>query len=151
MVSVVTPGQGAAKAGLEPRDVIVSIDGREIKDGDDLVADISSRRVGSTAQIGFLRDGQKKSAAVTIGDRSKISTDLAANDSDDSSAGPQESDAGQNKLGIKVAPIPANLATKAGIKGGVIITDVRPGSFADEIGLGKRGHHYGDQPQAGDR
>ena len=138
MVSVVTPGQGAAKAGIEARDVIVAIDGREIKDGDDLVADISSRHVGSIVQIGFLRDGQKKTAAVTIGDRAKISTDVATNDSDDSSGAPQESDAGQNKLGIKVAPIPANVANKAGIKGGVLITDVRPGSFADEIGLGKR-------------
>ena len=138
MVSVVTPGQGAAKAGLEPRDVIVSIEGREIKDGDDLVADISSRHVGSTVQIGFLRDGQKKTASVTIGDRAKILNDVAANDSSDSATTPQESDAGQSKLGIKVSPIPANLATKAGIKGGVIVTDVRPGSFADEIGLGKR-------------
>jgi serine protease Do len=29
------------------------------------------------------------------------------------------------------------VAAKTGIKGGVIITSVRPGSFADEIGLGK--------------
>ena len=31
----------------------------------------------------------------------------------------------------------ATIAAKTGIKGGVIITSVRPGSFADEIGLGK--------------
>ncbi len=137
IISVVTPGSGAAKAGLQPQDVIVSVDGRTIKDGDDLVADISARRVGSSVQIGYLRAGKQQTASVTIGDRSKIAYDTADKEGDDSNAGPQESDAGQNKLGIKVAPVPAAVATKLGIKGGVLITDVRVGSFADEIGLGK--------------
>jgi serine protease Do len=138
MVSVVTPGGGAAKAGLQPQDVIVSVDGRTIKDGDDLVNDISSRHVGSTVKLGYLRNGKQDTATVTIGDRAKLAADVASNDGDDSGNGPQESDAGQNKLGIKVAPVPPNVASKLGIKGGVIITDVTPGSFADEIGLSKQ-------------
>ena len=137
IISVVTPGSGAAKAGLQPQDVIVSVDGRTIKDGDDLVADISARRVGSTVQIGFLRGGKQQIATVTIGDRAKIAYDTADKEGDDSTATPQESDAGQNKLGIKVSAIPPAVATKLGVKGGVLITDVRIGSFADEIGLGK--------------
>ena len=50
LVSTVTPNGGAAKAGIQPGDVIVSIDGRNIKDGDDLVNDISARKVGTTRQ-----------------------------------------------------------------------------------------------------
>ena len=138
IISVVTPGSGAAKAGLEPRDVIVSVDGRTIKDGDDLVADISGRRVGSNVQIGYLRGGKQQTATVTIGDRSKIAYDTAGNESgDDAAPSTQEPDAGQNKLGIKVSAVPAAVAGKLGIKGGVLVTDVRVGSFADEIGLGK--------------
>jgi len=137
IVSVITPGGGASKAGLQPQDVIVSVDGRPIKDGDDLVADISVRKVGSTVKIGFLRDGKQQSATVTIGDRAKIASDLAKEDNDDSSTSPQEPDAGQGKLGIKVSAVPSAIATKLGLKGGVIVTDVRPGSFADEIGLSK--------------
>ena len=136
MVSVITPGGGAAKAGLQPQDVIVSVDGRSIKDGDDLVADISSRKVGSTVQLGYLRDGKEHTASVQIGDRAKLTSDVASAD-DDNGGTPQESDAGQNKLGIKVAAVPAPMAKKLGIAGGVIVTDVRPGSFADENGLGK--------------
>jgi serine protease Do len=135
MVGTVTPGQGAAKAGIQPGDVIVSIEGRSIKDGDDLVADISARKVGSTVKLGYMRDGKKLFATVTIGDRSKL-TALSAN-SDDDSAGPQESDAGQGKLGITAAAVPSSVATKLGIQGGVIVTSVRPGSFADDIGMGK--------------
>jgi serine protease Do len=135
IVGVVTPNGGAAKAGLQAGDVLVSIDGRNIKDGDDLVNDISARHVGSSVKIGYLRDGKQNTANVVIGDRAKTYADITGQQ--DEPAAPQEADAGEGKLGITVAAIPPAIAAKTGIKGGVIITNVRPGSFADEIGLGK--------------
>ena len=135
IVGTVTPNGGAAKAGIQVGDVLVSIDGRNIKDGDDLVNDISARHVGSTVKIGYLRDGKQNSANVVIGDRAKTYADITGQQ--DETPTPQESDAGEGKLGITVSAIPPTIASKTGIKGGVIITNVRPGSFADEIGLGK--------------
>jgi len=136
IVSTVTPNGGAAKAGIQPGDVIVSLDGRQIKDGDDLVNDISVRKVGSTVKIGYLRNGKESTANVAIGDRAKTYADLAG-DNEQEDNNPQESDAGQSKLGITVSAIPASVAQKTGISKGVIVTSVRPGSFADEINLGK--------------
>jgi serine protease Do len=137
IVGSVVPGGGAAKAGLQQQDVIVSIDGRLIKDGDDLVADISARKVGSSVKIGYMRDKKLNTATVTIGDRNKTYTDIAGNSDDDSGA-PQEVDAGQNKLGITVSAVPAAVSSKLGLKsGGVAVTSVRSGSFADEINLTK--------------
>ncbi len=136
LVSTVSPTGGAAKAGLQPGDVIVSIDGRKITDGDDLVNDISARHVGSTVKLGYLRDGKQNTANVTIGDRAKTYAELTGGDNDDNAA-PQESDAGQGMLGITVSTIPPAVATKTGIKTGVMVTSVRPGSFADEINLTK--------------
>src|ERR1017187_49656 len=133
LVNSVTPGKGAAKAGIQFGDVIVSIDGKPIKDGDQLVADISARKVGSTVPLGYLRDGKQHTASVLIGDRSQLGEDASNPGSEN--AAPAQSDAGEGKLGIKVDPVPASVASKLGIKGGVIITSVRPGSFADEIGL----------------
>ena len=135
IVGVVTPNGGAAKAGLQAGDVLVSIDGRNIKDGDDLVNDISARHVGSTVKLGYLRDGKQNTANVVIGDRAKTYADITGQQ--DEPAAPQEADAGEGKLGITVSAIPPAITAKTGIKGGVIITSVRPGSFADEIGLGK--------------
>ncbi|WP_254061524.1 trypsin-like peptidase domain-containing protein [Granulicella sp. L60] len=135
IVNVVSPNGGAAKAGIQAGDVIVSIDGRSIKDGDDLVNDISARRVGSSVKLGYLREGKQNTASVMIGDRAKTYADIVGQ-SDDTPA-PQEADAGEGTLGIKVTAIPPSIATRSGVKSGVIVTSVRPGSFADEIGLGK--------------
>src|SRR6201996_8985397 len=135
IVGVVTPNGGAAKAGIQAGDVLVSIDGRNIKDGDDLVNDISARHVGSTVKIGYLRDGKQNTANVVIGDRAKTYADITGQQ--DEPSAPQQADAGEGKLGITVSAIPASLSAKVGVKGGVIVTNVRPGSFADEIGLGK--------------
>ncbi len=72
IVGVVTPNGGAAKAGIQAGDVIVSVDGRNIKIGDDLVNDISARQVaGSTVKLGYLRDGKQNTANVVIGDRAE--------------------------------------------------------------------------------
>ena len=135
IVSVVTPNGGAAKAGLKPGDILVAVGGHQIKDGDDLVNDISARAVGSSVEIAYLRDGVKRTANVVIGDRAKVYADLAGNENDTET--PSPTDAGQTKLGITVTPVPQALATKLGIQGGVSVASVVPGSFADEIGLGK--------------
>jgi len=137
LVGTVTPDNGAAKAGIQTGDVILSIDGRNIKDGDDLVNDISSRHVGSTVKLGYLRDGKQSTATVVIGDRAKIYANNLTGETEDTTPGPQESDAGQSKLGITVTSVPTAVLSKLGIKGGVMVTNVRPGSFADENNLEK--------------
>jgi serine protease Do len=136
IVSVVTPSGGAAKAGIQPGDIIVSIDGRNIKSGDDLVSDISARHVGSTVKLGYIRNGKQDVASVVIGDRAQTYADIVGG-GDDNNVAPKQSDAGQTTLGITVSAIPAEVASKTGLSKGVIITSVRPGSFADEINLGK--------------
>jgi serine protease Do len=137
LVSTVTPNGGAAKAGIEPGDVIVSVDDQKIKDGDDLVDNISARKVGSAVKIGYLRNGKQMSANVVIGDRAKTYADIAGGGDNDDNAGPQESDAGQTTLGITVDAIPPQIAQRSGFSHGVIVTNVKVGSFADEIGLGR--------------
>jgi serine protease Do len=135
LVSTVTPNGPAAKGGVKPFDVIVSIDGKAIKDGDQLVADISSRKVGSSVQLGLLRNGAKQNVTVGIADRAKLFADTG--DASNDNSAPTEADAGEGKLGITVTPLPGALSSKLGVKGGVIVNTVRPGSFADEINLVK--------------
>jgi serine protease Do len=134
IISSIIPKGGAAKAGLQPGDVIVSIDERNIKDGDDLVADISSRKVGSSVKLGYLRNGKQNYTAVNVGDRSLSTSEVS--EVEDKHENLSE-DSGQEKLGISVSPVPDEFARKLGIKGGVLVTTVRPGSFADGINVTK--------------
>jgi serine protease Do len=131
LVSSVKPGQPAAQAGLKGGDIIVSIDGHAIKDGDELVGDISARKPGTTVDIGYLRSGQEQHAKVTIGDWEKVQASGAADD-DAAPDSPSAPDAAQTKLGVTVGAIPQGAP---GNLHGVIIQTVKPGSFADEIGL----------------
>ena len=92
-------------------------------------------RSGSSVELGVLRNGTKQSVNVAIADRAKLFADVG-NQNDDNAA-PVESDAGEGKLGITVTALPSSVSSKLGIKGGVIVASVRPGSFADEINLTK--------------
>jgi len=132
LVQEVQPGGPADKAGLKPGDVIQSIDGRTVKDGEDLVNEIASRRPGSTAVLGYLRNGNQDNATVTIGDRDKVFADVTGQQSQ---AAPEtEPGAGEAKLGVIVKAITPS--TEAKIKEpGVMVESVRTGSFADLQGL----------------
>jgi len=137
LISSVQPAGPGDKAGLKAGDIIVSIDGRQIKDGDDLVNDIAVRKPGSTAKLGYLRSGKEASTTVTIGDRSKVFVATQAADNDNNPS-PDQQPGSETKLGLTVEDVPAQVASKMGIHG-VIIKSVKPGSFADEIGVQQGG------------
>ena len=132
LVQEVQPGGPADKAGLKAGDIIVAIDGRSIKDGDDLVNEIASRRPGSTIRLGYMRDGKPQDTTVTIGDRDTVFADL--NNPQPESNDDNGSGAGEAKLGIVVQD--ASPETVKHIHtSGVIVESVRTGSFADLQGL----------------
>ena len=131
LVQQVQPGGPADKGGIKAGDIITSIDGRSIKDGDDLVSDIASRRPGSSIRLGFVRDGKPQDATVTVGDRDKVFADLTGQKPE---ANPDSaSDAGE-KLGLVVRQITDQTAQKIHTSG-VIVQSVKTGSFADLQGL----------------
>ncbi|MGA2807619.1 MAG: trypsin-like peptidase domain-containing protein [Terracidiphilus sp.] len=132
LVQEVQPGGPAEKGGLKPGDIITAIDGRSIKDGDDLVNEIASRRPGSSIRLGYLRDGKPGDTTVTIGDRDKVFADLG---NPQVEANPDEKgDAGEAKLGVVVREVSPSTAAKLHSPG-VVIQSVRSGSFADLQGL----------------
>src|SRR6266704_1329822 len=65
-VSNVVSGSPPDQAGLKIGDTITSVDGKDVKSGDDLVADIASRKPGSKAKLAFVRNGKRQDTTVTI-------------------------------------------------------------------------------------
>ncbi len=132
LISQVTPGGPADKAGLKPNDVILTVDGTAVKSGDDLVGNISPRRPGTSVTIGYLRNGTKQTATVSIADRTQTVTAANAgnNDNSPSDNGGGNSNASKTKLGLTVADLPSN--APSGFHG-VVVQAIKPGSFADDL------------------
>ncbi|HKB98668.1 MAG TPA: Do family serine endopeptidase [Terriglobales bacterium] len=134
-VSNVVSGSPADQAGLKIGDTITSVDGKDVKSGDDLVADIASRKPGSKAKLAFVRNGKKQDATVTIADRSKLfASRLGEEDESQSEEAPKAS-----KFGITVRSITPDLADRLSIPAGkgVVVSDVKQGSFAEDVGLNR--------------
>ena len=66
LVSNVTAGSAAAKAGLQQGDVITSVNGKPVNASDDLVGIIQSASVGDTMTIVFTRNGAEKTVTATL-------------------------------------------------------------------------------------
>jgi putative serine protease PepD len=65
-IAEVTEGSTAAEAGIEPGDVITSVDDRRITGADSLVATIRSYRPGDEVEVTWTRDGESRTATVTL-------------------------------------------------------------------------------------
>jgi serine protease Do len=134
-ISSVVAGSPAEKAELKIGDTITTVDGRIVKKGDDLVADIASRKPGTKVTLGLVRDGKKQDASVTVADRSK----LFASRGGDEDEGGAEAAPKESRLGITVRGITSEMAERLDIPAGkgVIVQDVKPGSFAEDTGLSR--------------
>src|ERR1700681_195889 len=110
-------------------------DQARVKSGDDLVADIASRKRGSKAKLAFVRNGKRQDATVTIADRSKLfASRLGEEDENQSEEAPKAS-----KFGVTVRGITSDLADRLSIPAGkgVVVQDVKQGSFAEDLGLNR--------------
>jgi serine protease Do len=134
-IADVVQGGPAAKAGLKIGDTITSVDNKPVKNGNELVADIASRKPGTQVKLGYVRDKKQESTMVTIADRSKL---FAARLSDNEGEGEQEQPT-ESKLGITVGNVTPEIADRLQIPAGkgVIVQDVKPGSFGDDVNLSR--------------
>jgi serine protease Do len=129
------PGSPADQAGLKVGDTITTIDGKKVTKGNDLVSDIASRKPGSKATLGFLRNGKTQESTVTIADRAKLFAARLGEDQDNG----DDNTPKQSKFGVTVRKLTPEIADRLDIPvgKGVMVSDVKPNSFAEDIGLGR--------------
>jgi serine protease Do len=134
-VAHVVPGSPADQAGLKTGDTITTVDGKKVSKGTELVAEIASRKPGSKVVLGFLRNGKPQETSVTVADRAKLfAARLNEDDSDNDESTPK-----QSKFGVTVRKLTPEMADRLEVPSGkgVIVQDVKPGSFAEDIGVSR--------------
>jgi serine protease Do len=134
-ISNVVAGSPAEQAGLKVGDTITSVDGKPVKNGDELVGDIAGRKPGAKVTLGLIRNGKKQDTTVTVADRAKLFASRLGEEEDSSdNSAPKES-----KLGLSVRAVTPDIADRLDIPAGkgIIVQDVKPGSFADDVGLNR--------------
>ena len=65
-ISEVTAGSSAEKAGLQPEDIIVEAEGKEIRSVSDLLAAKKAWKAGDTVTVTYLRSGERRTARLTL-------------------------------------------------------------------------------------
>jgi serine protease Do len=131
----VVAGSPADQAGLKVGDTITAVDGKEVKTGDDLVSDIATRKPGSKAKLSFVRNGKKEETTVTIADRQKLFATRLGEDEE----GNDQEEPKPSKFGLTVRPLTPEIADRLDVPAGkgIIVQDVKPGSFAEDVGLNR--------------
>ncbi len=114
LVSNVQPDSAAEQAGLRVDDIIVEVNGERINNSRDLANAIGLKGPGEEVEIVYLRNGDRRSATATLGER----TELAASGTD-----------------IHPGLTGALFSTSTEGEGAVEVTDVEPRSPAAQRGL----------------
>src|SRR5579871_5775508 len=103
LVNNVQKGGPAEKAGLKVDDIIIAMNGKPIKDGDDLVSRVSDTPAGTAVDVTADRDGKRMDFKLTIMDRAEVFKDrpeFAEMQQEQQGAVKQEP--GQYKFGVKL-------------------------------------------------
>jgi serine protease Do len=123
LIASVTQGDPAAKAGIQPGDVIVSVNGDEIENAHDLTRTIGSLPPNDTIRLTIWRKGKVKEVEVTLGERQgSAARDSQSQHGKDSPAA----------LGMHLRPLQPDEAEKLNLPEakGLLVVDVDESSKA---------------------
>jgi len=110
LVTSVEKDSPAAKAGLEPGDVIVRYNGKDVNTSAQLPVLVSNTKPGEVAKLDVVRKGDSKRIDVTVGELKPEKVAAAA-----------DSKVEQGRLGVAVRPLSPQERQQAGIANGVVV------------------------------
>jgi serine protease Do len=139
VVQNVIPNSPGAKAGLQPGDIVVALNGKPVETSSQLTRNVSSIQPGGKATLTVLRGGQKKDLPITVAkrpDEEAIARGDLGGEEDQGEDSPA-SKKGSEKLGMRVSPLTPEIARELGAESdqGVVVAAVTPGGPADKAGV----------------
>lgn len=97
LINSVLEGQPAAQAGIKPGDIILAINGTEIRDTEHLLRNVAMLSPGAKAEVTVWRDGKSVNLQLTVAERNLTQAQGKSTQ--------QDTAASDNPLGIKVRPV----------------------------------------------
>lgn len=136
LVAGITDEGPAAEAGIEPGDVIITFDGKDVHTMNELPRMVAAEPIGKEVDVVVLRKGEEQTIRVTLGRLEEAEQVLASAQTEaepEAEAPPPVVVAGP--LGMTLADLTVDLRKEYGIAddvSGVVVTDVAAGSPAEE-------------------
>jgi len=135
LIPEVSRGGAAAKAGIEPGDVILTYNGRPVRRSADLIGMVTATRPGTNVPVHIIRDGSERTITVTVEelDLEAERSQVGAADPRDPSAQPEPS----RGFGMELGPVTPQDQRELKLESarGALITAVEPDSPAARAGL----------------
>ena len=133
-VETVKAGGASDKAGIKDGDVIVSINGKPVRTGNDLIDTVTATPVGTTLDVGVMRDHKRQNFRVVVGDLAQLFPERFGTGNEQE---PNKAEASAVSLGMRLENLADQRRETLGLKekGGVRVYSVEPDSFAEDIGL----------------
>lgn len=139
LVAGVTPDSPAAQAGIEPGDLILKFDGKEVTSMRGLPRIVAQTPIGKSVEVEALRKGEKKNFKVVVGRLSEDDKpDETTRPTPEGSKGDVKPAPGRGLIGLKVVPLTDELRRKHGIDKkikGLLVTETDPDSPAAQKGI----------------
>ncbi|WP_454684270.1 Do family serine endopeptidase [Ancylobacter moscoviensis] len=138
LVGSVTEEGPAAKGGLKAGDVVVTFDGKEVKDMRGLPIIVADTPVDKEVEVVVVRKGEEHKLKLVVGRLDEEETKDSAAETPEQKPDAQPPVATTKALGVEMAELTPELRTRFKIKDelkGVVVVTVEPGSVAAERGI----------------
>ncbi|MGH9536208.1 MAG: trypsin-like peptidase domain-containing protein, partial [Terriglobales bacterium] len=131
-IAAVVPNGPAARAGLQPGDVIVAVGGEPVRSGQQLLTAIADRPPGARVRLAYRRRGKLAQVAVAVAER-----DALFHTAGDIPPPRPTGAPGETAMGLELRSVTAAIAAGQQLPqtSGALVRAVDPGSFASQIGI----------------
>lgn len=138
LIQSLVKGGAGETAGLLERDVIMSVDGKEVNEANELQSYIATRHPGDVVTLKLVRDGKTIEKKVTLKPREEETTVKASNKEESKEESNEERSivVSLDDIGMSVRSLKPEEKKTADVDKGVIVEEVKPYGEAFSRGIG---------------